>query len=51
LALRRLGVADGRTQPQCHGLAQGLLGWLLEREAAKCSLASAEVPSKGGELL
>lgn len=40
LALRRLGVADGRTQPQCHGLAQGLLGWLLQREAAKCSLAS-----------
>ncbi|MFZ9745780.1 MAG: DUF2851 family protein [Opitutaceae bacterium] len=48
LALRRLGVADGRTQPQCHGLAQGLLGWLLEREAAKCSLASpAGAPKRG----
>lgn len=51
LALRRLGVADGRTQPQCHGLAQGLLGWLLEREAIKCSLASPGVAAKGGESL
>jgi len=50
LALRRLGVADGRVQPQCHGLAQGLLGWLLEREAAKCSLASPGAAPKGGEL-
>jgi hypothetical protein len=30
--LRQLGVHDGRGQPACHGLAQGLLGWLLERE-------------------
>jgi hypothetical protein len=50
-ALRRLRVTDGRVQPLCHGLAQGLLGWLLEREAAKCSLASPEVPAKGGESL
>ena len=30
--LRQLGFFDGRTQPACHGAAQGLLGWLLERE-------------------
>ena len=32
-ALRRLGVFDGRHWPASHGLAQGLLGWLLAREA------------------
>lgn len=31
--LRQLGYFDGREQPACHGAAQGLLGWLLEREA------------------
>lgn len=31
--LRRLGVFDGHLRPACHGAAQGLLGWLLEREA------------------
>lgn len=31
--LRGLGVFDGRSQPACHGVAQGLLGWMLEREA------------------
>ena len=30
--LRQLGFFDGRTQPACHGAAQGLLGWYLERE-------------------
>ncbi len=30
--LRGLGVTGGRGQPACHGLGQGLLGWLLERE-------------------
>ncbi len=30
--LRHLGFFDGRTHPACHGAAQGLLGWLLERE-------------------
>jgi hypothetical protein len=30
--LRYLGVWDGRQQPACHGLAQGLLGWLIDRE-------------------
>ena len=30
--LRQLGFFDGRGQPACHGAAQGLLGWLLERE-------------------
>ncbi len=33
--LRQLGVFDGREQPACHGIAQGLLGWLLEREARR----------------
>jgi hypothetical protein len=31
--LRQLGVFDGRGQPACCGIAQGLLGWLLDREA------------------
>lgn len=31
--LRSLGLFDGRTQPACHGLAQGLLGWMLAQEA------------------
>jgi hypothetical protein len=33
--LRYLGVWDGREQPACHGLAQGLLGWLIEREVRR----------------
>ncbi len=33
--LRQLGVCNGRAQPACHGISQGLLGWLLEREAAR----------------
>jgi hypothetical protein len=33
-ALRRLEVFDGRLNPACHGAAQGLLGWLIEREQA-----------------
>ncbi|HUR56735.1 MAG TPA: DUF2851 family protein, partial [Opitutaceae bacterium] len=33
--LRLLGVFDGRNQPACHGIAQGLLGWLLERESRR----------------
>lgn len=33
--LRQLGVFDGRRQPACHGLAQGLLGWLIAREAQR----------------
>ena len=32
-SLRELGVFDGRVRPSCHGAAQGLLGWLIEREA------------------
>jgi hypothetical protein len=31
-ALRELGVSGGRHHPACHGAAQGLLGWLIERE-------------------
>ena len=32
-ALPKLGIAGIPAQPLCHGWAQGLLGWLLEREA------------------
>jgi hypothetical protein len=31
-ALRNLSVIGRPQQPSTHGLAQGLLGWLLERE-------------------
>jgi hypothetical protein len=31
-ALRELGAFTGRLDPACHGVAQGLLGWLLEQE-------------------
>ncbi|MDD2763369.1 MAG: DUF2851 family protein [Opitutaceae bacterium] len=31
--LKALGIFDGSSQPACHGLAQGLLGWMLAREA------------------
>jgi hypothetical protein len=30
--LRALAVVDGHAQPACHGMAQGLLGWMLARE-------------------
>jgi hypothetical protein len=30
--LRALAVVGGRAQPVCHGMAQGLLGWMLARE-------------------
>lgn len=33
--LRELGVFTGPARPACHGAAQGLLGWLLEREARR----------------
>lgn len=33
--LRQLAVCDGREQPACHGLAQGLLGWMIEREVRR----------------
>jgi hypothetical protein len=33
LILRSLAISDGRGQPACHGVAQGLLGWMLAREA------------------
>jgi hypothetical protein len=32
-ALPRLGLAGTRAQPHCHGMGQGLLGWILAREA------------------
>ncbi|MBI5771690.1 MAG: DUF2851 family protein [Verrucomicrobia bacterium] len=30
--LKELAVFDGRTQPASHGMAQGMLGWWIERE-------------------
>lgn len=33
--LRQLDICDGRKQPGCHGLAQGLLAWLIEREVRR----------------
>jgi hypothetical protein len=33
--LRQLEVCNGRGQPACHGFAQGLFGWLIEREARR----------------
>ena len=33
-ALRQLEIFSGRGRPACHGMAQGLLGWLIERERA-----------------
>jgi hypothetical protein len=33
--LRGLGAIGGPGRPACHGLGQGLLGWLLEREQAE----------------
>ncbi len=34
-SLRALGVVDRRAVPMNHGLAQGLLGWLLEHDARR----------------
>ena len=31
-SLKALGLCSPRTQPLCHGLGQGLLGWMLARE-------------------
>ncbi len=33
--LRHLGLAAGPARPACHGHAQGLLGWLIEREVRR----------------
>lgn len=33
--LSQLGVCDGRAQPSCHGFAQGLFGWFIERDARR----------------
>ena len=32
-ALPKLGIAGRGAEPYCHGWAQGLLGWILDREA------------------
>lgn len=33
--LRQLGVCDGRGHPSCHGFAQGLFDWFIERDARR----------------
>jgi hypothetical protein len=33
MALQRLGLAGIPSRPYCHGSGQGLLGWILERQA------------------
>jgi hypothetical protein len=33
--LRELGVFSGSARPACHGAAQGMLGWLWEREGRR----------------
>lgn len=44
--LRTLGIFDGRENPACHGAAQGLLGWLLQREVRnERELAQDRVPA------
>ena len=30
--LRELGVVDKRQRPMCHGVAQGLIGWMLDAD-------------------
>jgi len=45
--LKTLGITDGRTQPLCHGFAQGLLGWRLEREQGRLGSAG---PARGGAV-
>jgi hypothetical protein len=44
VALRGLGAFDGRAQPACHGIAQGLLGWMLERERRDAASAGSHAP-------
>ncbi|HEY0945498.1 MAG TPA: DUF2851 family protein [Opitutaceae bacterium] len=47
--LRDLGLAGSRERPSCHGLAQGLLGWLLaqEKAGADASCATPVSPGRG----
>ncbi len=33
--LRELGCADGKENPLCHGILQGLIGWLIANEDAE----------------
>lgn len=40
-ALRDLGVTGQRRTPACHGAAQGLLDWLIERESRAAPVQSA----------
>ena len=44
--LRELGVTGQARQPRCHGMIQGLLGWLLEREAKERDAPLALAPDQ-----
>lgn len=41
-ALRQLGAVGGRLEPASHGAAQGLLGWLLEKERIEADAGGRE---------
>jgi hypothetical protein len=47
--LRSLAIFDGHSQPACHGLAQGLLGWMLARDNASADAPDAFQAGDGGE--
>jgi len=46
MSLKALALFDGRAQPACHGLAQGLLGWMLARDGGPAATGGA-VPRPG----
>jgi hypothetical protein len=46
--LRSLGIFGGRDRPACHGMAQGLLGWMLARENIDAAVVSGKIPVCSG---
>ncbi len=40
----KLGLSGTADQPRCHGWAQGLLGWILEREASASRWSTQNLP-------
>ena len=45
--LRQLGFLDGRKRPACHGVAQGLLQWMLDRDAELRRTSGAGAAAEG----